>query len=482
MKKLLFIPITAFFVACSSTPKDASEINLEDFEQRISYALGADIGASFKSIPEEIFATLNKTELEKGFYDYLSSKDLSAKDCNDMLEETHASGQGIDTTNYTMKEISHCYGAVFGEGLRKSLVVKNGLDIVNFDVARIGFANSLVGADTIIDLNERQTMIMNFHNDLNKSNGEKFMMDMAKKNPDNVKDENPDEEYIFIENTPGEGEAIDLNKEFDILLTITSITGDTLVSTYENTGLPEFQNSMILTTDDILIPQVWKIAAKDMKVGGDYSVYSSYELAFGEDGVYSPNGQGYFIQPFTAIGIHTKVLKQAERYSSIKEQGREMIEAAKQRPNTIVDPSGFVLTTLEEGTGKKVKEGDDVQAHYVLSLSNGEVIQNSYMTSAQGNQPAPSFSLNSVVKGWQLAIPKMREGGRYRLVLPYDLGYGENGNRGIQPYETLSFEIEVIKSGAPGTLVQAQQMAPQQQISPEQLKQLQEELQKQQGQ
>src|SRR5690554_7431145 len=91
-----------------------------------------------------------------------------------------------------------------------------------------------------------------------------------------------------------------------------------------------------------------------------------------------------------------------------------MIEAAKQRPNTIVDPSGFVLTTLEEGTGKKVKEGDDVQAHYVLSLSNGEVIQNSYMTSAQGNQPAPSFSLNSVVKGWQLAIPKMREGGRDR--------------------------------------------------------------------
>ena len=76
----------------------------------------------------------------------------------------------------------------------------------------------------------------------------------------------------------------------------------------------------------------------------------------------------------------------------------------------------------------------------------------------------------------------MREGGRYRLVLPYDLGYGENGNRGIQPYETLSFEIEVIKSGAPGTLVQAQQMAPQQQISPEQLKQLQEELQKQQEQ
>src|SRR5690554_2491365 len=103
------------------------------------------------------------------------------------------------------------------------------------------------------------------------------------------------------------------------------------------------------------------------------------------------------------------------------------------------------------------------------------------MGSAQNNQPAPSFSLNGVVEGWKLAIPKMKEGGRYKLVLPYDLAYGEQGNQGIQPYETLTFEIEIIKTGEPGSLVQPRQQQ-QQQFSEEQMRQLQEQLQQQQGQ
>jgi len=83
------------------------------------------------------------------------------------------------------------------------------------------------------------------------------------------------------------------------------------------------------------------------------------------------------------------------------------------------------------------------------------------------------------VKGWQLGIPEMNEGGRYKLVLPYDLAYGEQGNQSIQPYETLTFEIEVIKSGEPGSLVKPKQQKQQQQFSEEQMKQLQEQMQNQ---
>ena len=476
MKKLFFIPAIAILAACSSTPKDASEINLNDFEQRISYALGADMGTNFKSVPDEIFSQLNKAELERGFYELLKNKDLKTTECNDILEAALSNQSGIDTSKYSMAEISHCYGSIFGEMMRNSLVSKDALDKVNMEIARIGFANSLVGSDTLIEIEERQKMIMNFNNDLNKFAGEKFMIKKAKENPDDVQE---NEKYILIENKPGTGAPIDLNNEFNILFTLTNIAGDTIISTFQNPTLPEAQNSQIVNADDIVFPEVWKIASKHMKVGGDYTIYASYELAFGEEGLRAPSSPNYVIQPFSAIGIHTKVLSQNERFAGIKEKGREVIEAAKKRPNTIVDPSGFILTTLEEGKGNKVKEGADVQAHYILTNSSGEVVENSYMGSAQNNQPAPSFSLNGVVEGWKLAIPKMREGGRYKLVLPYDLAYGEQGNQGIQPYETLTFEIEVIKSGEPGTLVQPRQ---QQQFSDEQMRQLQEQLQQQQGQ
>src|SRR5690554_520239 len=477
MKKIFFIPVIALFVACNSTPKDASEIDLEDFEQRISYALGADMGTNFTNVPEEIFSLLNKDELERGFYEFLTQKELKTVECRGILESALSSPTGIDTSKYNMEVISHCYGSIFGEMMRNSLVAKNAMDKVNPEIARIGFANSLVGSDTLIGVEERQTMIMNFNNDLNKFAGEDFMIKKAKEFPDGIKND----DYILIENKPGTGALIDLSNEYNIVYTLTNIAGDTIISTYQNPSLPEAQNAQVVNGDDIVFPQVWKDAAKHMKVGGDYTIYSSYELAFGEEGLRAPNSPNYVIQPFAAVTIHSKVLSQNERFAGVKEKGKEVIAEAKKRPNTVVDPSGYILTTLEAGKGKQVKEGADVQAHYILSNSSGEVIENSYMGSAQNNQPAPSFSLKSVVTGWQLAIPKMKEGGRYKLVLPYDLAYGEQGNQGIQPYETLTFEIEIIKTGEPGSLVQPHQQQ-QQQFSEEQMRQLQEQLQQQQGQ
>ena len=150
------------------------------------------------------------------------------------------------------------------------------------------------------------------------------------------------------------------------------------------------------------------------------------------------------------------------------------MDEAKKQPNKVEDPSGFILTTLTEGKGKNVPVEGDVQAHYVLSNSRGEMVENSYMNAAQYNQPAPSFSLKSVIRGWQLGIPKMKVGGKYKLVLPYQLAYGEMGSQNIEPYETLTFEIEIIDAGTPGSLVSNQG---QQGISEEQLRQLQQQMQ-----
>jgi FKBP-type peptidyl-prolyl cis-trans isomerase len=321
-------------------------------------------------------------------------------------------------------------------------------------------------------------MIINFNNDLNKTASNDFIDKKTGEFPDAVSDQG----YIIVENDPSGGEVVDTTKEYKIKYTLTDIGGDTIISTVRDPESDDEFNSQIINTDDIVFPDVWSMAAKEMKVGGDYTIYAPYDLAFGEEGLSSPRSSGYIIQPFAAVVIHSKVLRQNARNTAIKKRGSKVLEDAKGQPNTVVDESGYVLTTLQEGTGKTVPAGSDVQAHYILTNSKGETVENSYQMAAQKKQPAPTFSLNSVVKGWSLAFQEMKKGGRYKLVLPPNLGYGAKGNQTILPYETLTFEIEVLDFGEEGSLVKQrpqQQGGQQQQLTKEQMEQLQKQMQQQ---
>jgi FKBP-type peptidyl-prolyl cis-trans isomerase FkpA len=142
-----------------------------------------------------------------------------------------------------------------------------------------------------------------------------------------------------------------------------------------------------------------------------------------------------------------------------KLNGNKLIEKAKQLPNTQATASGLVLETLVAGKGGSPAPGDDVLAHYILMNSLGDTLQSSFDMVTKYNQPLRAFSLAQVVPGWQEAMPMMQKGGKYRLYLPYHLGYGEQGMRNqqtgsydIQPYETLKFYIELINYGKPGSL------------------------------
>jgi FKBP-type peptidyl-prolyl cis-trans isomerase len=477
MRKLFLIPVAALLFACEEKPKTSSDLDLEDFEQRISYALGADMAASFSNVPEDVLAQLSKEEIEKGFYDLLSAEDSeNTDDCREVLKGALSKPEGIDTTKNSTLEISHCYGSLFGEMLRSSLSNKGAMKEIDLDIARIGFRSGLNQEDTLIPLEERQEMIANFNNDMSKIAGETFITEKSDEYPENIEDEG----YILIEESKGDGKSIDLTMEYKIKYTLTNLVGDTIISTIQDPKGSDVDNAQVVNANDIVFPEGWKLATDVMKVGGEYTLYVPYDLAFGEKGLPRPQGQGYVVQPFSAVIVHSKVIGQYPLNFLVKERGEKVIEEAKQLPNTKVDESGYVITTLEEGDGPGVPEGSDVQAHYILKNSNGEMVENSYMSSMQRNQPAPTFSLNGVVKGWKMAVPEMKKGGRYQLVLPYELAYGEQGNQGIQPYETLTFEMEILDFGKPGSLVQPKPQ--QQQFSQEQMKQLQQQMQQQQQQ
>lgn len=101
------------------------------------------------------------------------------------------------------------------------------------------------------------------------------------------------------------------------------------------------------------------------------------------------------------------------------------------------------IKDLIKGKGKKAEKGKKITVHYIGKLEDGKVFDNTY----EKERPF-SFVLGKgrVIKGWEIGIEGMREGGKRKLIIPPHLGYGESGVRGlIPPNSTIIFEIELIK-------------------------------------
>ena len=104
--------------------------------------------------------------------------------------------------------------------------------------------------------------------------------------------------------------------------------------------------------------------------------------------------------------------------------------------------SGLQYRILNEGSGDDSPGPESVVlVHYRGKLTNGLEFDSSY----KRNQPA-SFPVNGVIRGWTEALQLMKEGDKWELIIPPDLGYGSKGAGNIIPPDsTLIFEVELIE-------------------------------------
>jgi len=116
-------------------------------------------------------------------------------------------------------------------------------------------------------------------------------------------------------------------------------------------------------------------------------------------------------------------------------------------PMTVDKPqitdSGLQYTDLEVGTGAEASAGQTVVVHYRGTLEDGSQFDASY----DRGQPF-SFPLGAgrVIKGWDEGVQGMKVGGKRKLVIPPDLGYGARGAGGvIPPNATLIFDVELLE-------------------------------------
>lgn len=116
---------------------------------------------------------------------------------------------------------------------------------------------------------------------------------------------------------------------------------------------------------------------------------------------------------------------------------------ASPSPSTASSPSSGKLESTDEvvGTGDEAVSGKTVSVNYVGTLTDGTKFDSSY----DRNEPF-EFKLGAgeVIKGWDQGVAGMKVGGKRKLVIPPDLGYGAQANGKIPANSTLVFEVELL--------------------------------------
>lgn len=106
--------------------------------------------------------------------------------------------------------------------------------------------------------------------------------------------------------------------------------------------------------------------------------------------------------------------------------------------------SGLQIEELKVGTGESPKPGQTVVVHYTGTLADGK----KFDSSRDKNQPFQfQFGTGQVIKGWDEGLATMKVGGRRKLVIPPELGYGARdvGNGLIPANSTLVFDVELLE-------------------------------------
>lgn len=118
----------------------------------------------------------------------------------------------------------------------------------------------------------------------------------------------------------------------------------------------------------------------------------------------------------------------------------------KKVPGVYVRPSGIMYRIIESGPagGKSPKVTDKIRVAYQGALMDGTVFD---------QNPSASFTLADTIAGWQEAVPMMKVGDAWEVVIPSALAYGDkgvqaNGQQVIPPNTPLIFSIKLMEVGA----------------------------------
>ena len=122
-------------------------------------------------------------------------------------------------------------------------------------------------------------------------------------------------------------------------------------------------------------------------------------------------------------------------------ESEAFLKKNRSKPGVITTASGLQYTIQEAGAGKRPDEWSTVEVNQRILLVDGTVLKNTY----DGTEP-DTFTLAEAIDGLKEGLALMKEGGKFRFVVPSDLAWGKRGaGQKIGPYAALIFDIRLEK-------------------------------------
>lgn len=127
-----------------------------------------------------------------------------------------------------------------------------------------------------------------------------------------------------------------------------------------------------------------------------------------------------------------------KKFGGNLEEGQAYMDAFSKEEGVISTDSGILYKYINKSSSSEmVQPTDFVKCNYVGTFTDGSPFDAS-------KEPV-KFGVRQVIPGWTELLMLMHPGDKIKAAIPYDMAYGERGTRGIPPYSTLIFEMELVE-------------------------------------
>lgn len=233
-----------------------------------------------------------------------------------------------------------------------------------------------------------------------------------------------------------------MNKTNKFILGVLVCCGTAAIAKADGTNQLTDEKSRVSYAIGMMLGHNWQ--QQGLEVDPDFAARAIKDVQSGKTTLLSQEEMQQtltsFQKEFTAKAQQHRI----EQGTKNKADGEAFLAANKTKPGVQSLPDGLQYIVLTNGAGAMPTVNDTVTVHYRGTLLDGTEFDSSY----KRGQPA-QFPVTGVIRGWTEALQKMTVGSKWKLFIPSDLAYGEQGNRNIAPNSVLIFEVELIDTKTP---------------------------------